>query len=295
MATLVLTLAGCAKISLGPKQPGGAPSGQATGGQQGGAPVATANPMSGTWKIAFKFNNQVMKATMQLQQQGNQFTGSGTDDDSGRAFDVQGTVNGQDVTFTKQYQAPGANGPVPPVNYAGTLTMVNDKDYQGPYMNGNYNTVINGQQVGDVFEAQLASSQGGEQTASTPPPSPSEEGGGEQAPAKAPDLSGKWLVAYKWNFKTIKSTMFLEQDGGHLSGRGVDQNTNEKFEIQKGWYSFPNMTIVRTYKKGKGGAASDRTMIFRGKVQMVNAKDYQGPYMRGETQGGGEWEAQLVR
>src|SRR5579875_1317816 len=182
VATLVLTLAGCAKISLGPKQPGGAPSGQATGGQQGGAPVATANPMSGTWKIAFKFNNQVMKATMQLQQQGNQFTGSGTDDDSGRAFDVQGTVNGQDVTFTKQYQAPGANGPVPPVNYAGTLTMVNDKDYQGPYMNGNYNTVINGQQVGDVFEAQLASSQGGEQTASTPPAF-SERGGRRRAGA----------------------------------------------------------------------------------------------------------------
>jgi hypothetical protein len=302
--TLVVALAGCQKVSLSsiPGMPGSKTEPATKGGTEP-QPAATATPpaapLEGYWTIAFKFGDNVSKASLQIHQEGNQLSGSGTDEDSNRAFNITGTVDGQTVKFEKQYEVPDSKVQVPAVQYDGTYEMVNEKDYQGPYMHGQYSTIVNGNQVSDEFEAQLTTSQG--QAATGTPEQPA---GGEQAsqPAptgppdgKAPDLSGKWKTAYKFNFKTIKSTMFLLQDGGHLTGRGVDQNTNEKFEIEKGWYNFPKVTIVRTYKKGKGGAASDRTATFKGSVEWVNEKDYQGPYLHGETQGGGDWEAQLVR
>lgn len=307
---LALSLSGCAKVSLSSltgKPASGGSQKSGAGGPTDTPSQAGANssaPLEGYWTIAFKFADKVGHSSVQIHQQGNQLSGSGTDDDSARAFNISGTVNGQEVSFVKQYEVADAAQQVPPVQYVGQLQMVNDKDYQGPYLKGQYNTTIKGQQVSSDWEAEMSSAQGsgGDQAAG------SQQGGGQQggseqggspppqapAPGKAPDLSGKWKVAYKSNFKTIKGTMFLEQDGDHLTGRGVDKNTNEKFEVSKGWYAFPKITIVRTYKKGKD-AAADRTVQFKGKVEWVNDKDYQGPYLHGETQGGGDWEAQLVR
>lgn len=297
-----LTLGGCAKISLD-SLPGGKPAQTGAGNKSAASLLADANKeagkgassLEGYWTIAFQFNGKVGKASMQLHQEGNQLSGSGTDDESSRAFTVTGTVDGQNVHLVKKYEAPDSAHEVPPIEYTGQIQMVSEKDYQGPYMNGKYSTVVKGQQISDDWEAQISGQgtvgSGTQQAAATETTSAPAQA---PPPDKAPDLSGKWKVAYKFNFKTIKSTMFLEQDKDHLTGRGVDVNTNEKFDIEKGWYAFPKVTIVRTYKKGKN-AAADRSVKFKGSVEWVNDKDYQGPYLHGETEGGGDWEGQLVR
>ncbi len=110
-----------------------------------------------------------------------------------------------------------------------------------------------------------------------------------------PELSGKWTVGYEYNFSNFHSTMYLEQEGSKISGHGIDTESKEKFEISHGWYKFPNLTIVRQYKKGKGLAKSNRQMTFKAQVSYVNGPDYQGPYLNGKTEGGGTWEAELIK
>jgi len=106
----------------------------------------------------------------------------------------------------------------------------------------------------------------------------------------SPDLSGKWNVAYEYNFKIIHSTMFLEQDGSKIGGHGIDAETKEKFIIKKGWYNFPRLTLIRQYP----GRLGNSLMTFKAEVSDVSDKDYTGPYLSGKTQGGGEWEAERV-
>src|SRR5438045_320696 len=82
---------------------------------------------------------------------------------------------------------------------------------------GEYTTLVNGQPVKGQWEGQKMTQQAPPQTSGAPeapPPTPGSD--------KPPDLSGKWTVGYEFNFKTIKSSMYLEQDGGKLSGHGVD-------------------------------------------------------------------------
>jgi hypothetical protein len=244
--------------------------------------------MTGDWEVAFLFGEKTMKSTLRLQQQGNEFSGEGADEDTGRAFQVQeGTVDNGQVFFKKFY--PGSDPNTAGIEYAGTVKIVNDQDYKGPYMQGEYTTLINGQEVKGQWEGQKMQQQAPPQTSGAPE-APAPAAGSD----KAPDLSGKWKVGYEYNFKTITSTMYLEQDGGKLIGHGVDSNTKEKFTVEKGWYNFPKVTLIRHYAKGKG-AAAERRMTFKAQVENVRDKDYQGPYMSGKTEGGGAWEAQMVK
>ncbi len=285
------------KISLAP---GGQKAAQQPDPQATTVPQPAATPaavtLSGYWQVAFQAGNKTMQANMRLEQTGNQFSGDGTDDPSNRAFVIeQGQLNGDQVTFTKKYQDadPAAN---PPVQYSGKFEIANQDNIQGPYMSGTYSTVYKGQPIQGSWESLMVSasptSDGGQAPSSSG--SVFTAGAGSQSGGKAPHLSGKWDVAYERDFKTIKSTMYLEQDGGNIKGHGEDKNTKEKFLIEKGWYHFPRLTVVRKYVKGKG-AASDRTIMFKAEVQMVNDAGYQGPYMHGKTQEGGEWEAQLYK
>jgi hypothetical protein len=280
--TVISTLSGCnlLKSKSGPQGTAGDPQQQ----QQQQSNV----DMTGDWEIAFLYGDQTLKATMRLQQQGNEFAGEGADEGSGRGFQVQeGVVDNGNVFFKKIYPEAGAS--MQPIEYAGSVKMVNDKDYQGPYMQGEYTTAIKGQEVKGQWEGQKMTQQAPPQTTGAPEAPPPAAGSD-----KPPDLSGKWTVGYEANFKTIKSTMFLEQDGGKLIGHGVDTNTKEKFTVEKGWYNFPKVTLIRRYIKGKG-AAADRTLTFKAQVDYVSDKDYQGPYMSGKTEGGGAWEAQMVK
>jgi hypothetical protein len=39
----------------------------------------------------------------------------------------------------------------------------------------------------------------------------------------------------------------------------------------------------------------EHQMTFKADVSMANDKDYQGPYLNGKTEGGGNWEAELIK
>jgi hypothetical protein len=249
--------------------------------------------LSGQWKMGYLYGTKNFTSTVNFNQNGNSFTGNGSDDESNLAFSIaEGTISGQQIAFMKKYD----DGKHLPVQYGGSFQIVNDASYQGPYLSGEYQVAAHGKPISSVWEAEIAGAQ-----ASQPPPapepaqaSPPPAAPAESPPNHAPQLSGKWNVGFEYNFKTVHSIMYLEQDGGKLSGHGIDQNTKEKYVIAKGWYNYPRVTLVRKYLKGKG-AASDREMTFKATVSWVSAEDYVGPYLNGKTQGGGAWEAQLCK
>lgn len=291
LATAVLT--SCNLLNMGKK--GGGQQSQTTGGQQTTGqqqpPSSDALSLDGYWKLAFLFKDkQTYKSSIHLTQQADKFSGQGTDDADGKPFVIEnGSISGGTVSFQKRYE--GSNDP--PIQYNGKVEMVNDATYKGPYMEGKYSVLVNGQEVGDIWQAEIDQQQaqsGQEQ----PPPEQQQE---EPPSDRIPHLSGKWECAYEADFKTIKSSMYLEQEGDMIKGHGVDQNTKEKFIIEKGWYHYPKLTLVRKYAevKGKKGSKPARTLVFKATVSNIKDKDYDGPYMTGKTQGGGSWEAQLVR
>jgi hypothetical protein len=279
LATSFLALSACSKLPFGNN-----PASQGENNNQPANSIAPGTSLSGNWSMAFSFNEQITKCHMQLHQRGTSFEGKGHEEGSHREFIVsEGSINGADIQFIKRYA--GAPADAPPVQYIGKVESVNDKDFQGLYMKGEYATMYQGQEVHGSWEGELPNSP---VAAQTPAPSIPVD------PNKAPELSGKWKVSFQYNFKTINSTMFIEQDGSKLLGHGLDVNTNEKFDIESGWYKFPNISMTRKYTKGKD-AASTRTMVFKGKVSNVADAQYQGALMKGETQGGGSWEAKQVK
>jgi len=305
VSAVLLSLTGCAQLSqlgLGAKKPAAGGTAAQGGGKEAGpggaaTPGQSARTLTGDWQVAFQYKNQTMKSTIHLKQDGNQFSGQGTDDESGRQFSISdGEISGNKLEFFKKYEVADSST-APPVDYGGEV----DLSANPPYMSGKYVANIQGEEVTGMWEAEMQPPAGaapqGEQQAQGGATAPGSQPGAPAAPVtpdKPPHLSGKWNVGYEYNFKTIRSVMFLEEDGGKLTGHGVDQNTREKFVIEKGWYNFPRVTIIRKYEKGKG-AAADRTMTFKAQVSVVNDKEYQGPYMGGKTDGGGAWEAQQER
>jgi hypothetical protein len=168
-------------------------------------------------------------------------------------------------------------------------------------MSGQFTAASNGKQISGPWEAELVNPSASQaapslptspnavsDTSSAPKPGPAPKDG------NSPELSGKWNVAYEYNFKTVSTTLFLEQNNDKLTGHGTDNSTQEKFTIEQGWYKYPKVTLVWHYRKSNG-ANSDRTMMYKGDVSIVNESDYQGPYISGKTQGGGNWEAQMFR
>jgi hypothetical protein len=304
-------LVGCAKIDLSKKT--GATTTTTTTTATSSAPANPAQlqagqiptSVAGDWKVGFQYNTSTLNSTIHIDQVGQQFKGSGTDDQGGATFAIdQGQIANGQVKFFKKYQGS------PPVEYTGKIEVQDDPSYHGPYMSGEYTTASNGKIISNIWEAQMVLPNQGGATAQAPPPEqapPPDQPAQQQPPPdqprsllanwpadRAPHLSGKWDVGYEYNFKTMRSSMFLEQEGDRISGHGIDLNTKEKFSIEKGWYHYPKVTIIRKYSKGKGQASSSRTMAFKASVSFISDKDYQGPYMSGKTQGGGNWEAQRV-
>lgn len=293
--TSVIAICGCSKVSLGGAKPGNK-------GQQGGQGQGDQKSLTGDWRLAFQFNNQTCNSTMHLVQNGTTFKGTGEDGENGMKFKIeQGTIRDDQVNFFKKYAKS------PPVEYSGKFEIVTDGNYHGPFMSGDYTTANNGNIISSQWQAdmdlptnnpppqQQPQQQQQQPQEQQPPPGP-------PPPDHPPDLSGKWNVGYEYNFKTIHSTMFLEQDGSRIGGHGIDTSTKETFTIEKGWYNYPKLTLVRKYgaspAKGKGkppAAAGGKTMIFKADVSWISEADYQGPYLHGKTNGGGEWEGQLVK
>jgi hypothetical protein len=315
---LAVSLAGCASLKL----PGGGNSAASSSG--GAADEAKALNMTGKWSVGFKYNNETLNASMTLKQDGSTFQGTGKDEPAGTPFQIeQGQVRGDQVSFVKKYG--GALAKVAPIQYAGSISTMTSEDYTGPYLKGDYTAKDGeGNPVSNDWDAVIDKPKpvaAAPQPAQAPEPAPAPEPvapppqaqGGETHPDKAPDLSGKWEVAYEYKFRTVKSIMFLEQEFDQVIGHGLDDN-KEKFVFEKIFYKYPKITLIRKYQKtapaapvkgkGKGKDAakdagkavgSERTMTFKGDVSVVNDADYQGPYIRGKTDGGGTWEAQRVK
>lgn len=308
----VTCVSGCQKVSVSGKKNGGTGATASTGGGTGGAPqpteVAVAPPqIQGVWKISFKYGEQDMSADMDLAQNGNQLAGQGTDD-NGQPWAIgEGVIEGNKVQFTKQY-APDA----PPIVYEGDIKWLNDPQYTGWLMEGKYHKQTpDGKEISGDWVAtpadpnsmpppQQSSAPAPVDQASNPPMGTSLIGGGRTEhppaaeepvdPSKAPHISGRYDGEYEFKFKKIKMKMWLEQDNDHVTGHGVDVNTNEKFTITRGWYKYPNVTLIRKYTKGTG-AALTREFTFKGKV----SNSSKGPTIKGETELGGDWSATIVR
>ena len=247
--------------------------------------------LSGLWKIGFKDQGKKYLGNMQIQQSNQSFSGQGQDEISGAAFKIeQGQIKGDEIIFLKRYD----KRPDQAVQYHGHFSYLPSESGEVPYMGGDFSVEMNGALTVGEWEAAMPEIK-------SPVLSTKEKDNdktGEEEPKQAinqeehyPDLSGKWSVAYEYNFKTVHSIMFLEQDGNKLSGHGADSNTKEKFIIKKGWYDFPHLTIVRQYPARSAG---NNLMTFKAEVSEVSDKDYVGPYLSGKTQGGGDWEAERV-
>jgi len=258
--------------------------------------------LSGQWNVGFRWRGATTVGMMSLTQSGQNFSGYGKDSENGPAFKIdRGTVKGNDIIFLKRYE----NDPGPPVQYHGQFSFLPGDNGAVPYMGGEFAREINGNMLAGDWEATLNQPENArvakEQLRAAEAPAANEDQTNQQtAPTLAtalshpPDLSGKWEVAFEYNFKIIHSTMFLEQEGSKLSGHGIDKDTGCKFTIKNGWYNFPHASFTRIYVPAKKAsrACPGHEMTFKADVTMVNDNDYQGPYLSGKTQGGGSWEGQ---
>jgi hypothetical protein len=319
-------LAGCSQIKLAGSK--NAEAGSEANDSPPAGPGQNGHPatVAGAWRLGYQYQGQTFNASVKFKQHGASFDGTGKEDESGADFLIdKGKVRGDQITFEKKYA--GNKASQPPVEYAGTVTTSHEGDYDGPYLRGEYSTrKKDGSAATGNWDAVLdlaadsskvaAASKAAEssKTAATQAPetqqaeaapeqkpaeqAPAPENASPRSPSKAPDLSGKWDVAFEYNFNTVKSVMFLEQDHDRITGHGVD-DTKEKFVIDIGQYHFPNIMFVRKYPKmvAKGKKTKEvgkaRELTFKGQVSIANDKDYQGPYMSGKTDGGGSWEGEL--
>ena len=266
------------------------------------ADTGNLGPVSGYWQMGYILNDQTYTSHIRITEKNYHFTGEGTDDHNNKTFKVeQGTISDGKVVFYKRYDNP-SNKEQTPVEYDGNL------DLSGvPYMSGTFIVALNGRELTGQWEAEMQKTLDGKPVSggqSQPAQkTPQEKPQAQQQtqhfakPDHAPDLSGKWNTGFEYRFKDIHSTMWLEQHGDKLKGHGIDHNTNEKFTINKGWYAFPKVTLIREYPqiKGKKGVIPAHKMIFKALVEWIDTPEYQGPYMKGKTDGGGNWEAQIVR
>ena len=239
---------------------------------------------------------------MVLAQNGNKFEGTGTDDKDGQPFVIDsGLQAGKAVSFHKRYHV-DENPNLPPIVYQGNFETVNTPAYSGPYMSGTYKLSKGGQVVDGQWDAQMEGAGAGAASSGTAANNPPSQESPQQSPPpvntnRRPDLSGKWDAGYEFEFKTVHSSMFLEQTGNKIIGHGMDKATKEAFKIE-GTYKYPDLKMYMTYypvKGPKGKSKPERKLEFRGTASVVNESEYQGTRLEGKTNGGGMWMAEQVR
>ncbi len=272
-------------------------------GQSHNAERENAGPagvLTGLWELDSYVGQNPVHSKMALKQEGGEFFGEGSDT-SGSTFSIiNGIVKGQQIGFFKKY--PGTTPTAAAVQYTGKVIMVSEADYQGPYLQGTYVAEVNGRPFSGQWRAQMPDKLiAPPQTNNSAVPSPLPVQGTKivygssrenKNPAdRIPDLSGKWKMAYEYDFTTVKTTIFLEQNGHKVAGHGTESDTKRSFVIDNGQYKFPQV-IFRIKHIHEGAFQS---MLFKGTASVVNDQDYQGTYISGKTQGGGAWEADQVR
>lgn len=291
------------------------------------ASASTPPIVDGEWEVDYNFKGSPYMGNVMFSQTGTALAGAGADQD-GREWQVDsGQIQGTKVVFGKKY----ANSSSPPIVYTGELKYLQTPEYTGWAMEGTYSVVSpDGKTLSDKWVANPTAPAA---VAAPPPQQPAAVNpffGGTAAPppprASAPDhigdarpsdISGHYDGSYNFNFKKVKSKMWIESDGNKVTGRGYDimdkapasgkaktkdkskdrnkdktrdktaeQDSNEHFNIERGWYVYPNVTLIRQYTKGKG-ARETRSVTFRAQLSS-NGRDI---IMKGETQFGGSWDA----
>ncbi len=336
VACSLTLLASCSKINLhggGGNAKGGAPAGKnaaaGTAQPQAGvqAPQSSNAPplLDGEWEVDYEFKGAQYVGSVNFAQSGAAVSGAGADQD-GKEWQVDnGQVQGTKVSFGKKY----ANSQSPPIVYTGDLKYLQTADYTGWMMEGTYSaTAPDGSAISGKWVANPSAPPPQEAAPAEQAPPPQTGGGffgaGNPAAPAAPrssepdhigdarpaDISGHYDGSYNFNFKKVKSKMWIENDGEKITGRGYDVLSNaapkpkpkgkgkakdkpvdqgggkENFVIANGTYKYPNVTLTRQYVKGKG-AQESRTVVFRAKLSS-NGRDI---VMKGETQFGGTWDA----
>lgn len=153
--------------------------------------------------------------------------------------------------------------------------------------------------VSAVLASTLLLSSCGQISLSGKPDKPA--GGGQTAQqsggsaSNAPSLAGYWKVSYTVNNRPMAASARLTQSGNSFQGTGNDDHNGAAFNIADGKISSSGE--VRFYKKYTGKKSAP--IEYTGKIKMVDAMGYKGPYMEGEYVTAfngniiqGKWEAQ---
>jgi hypothetical protein len=265
-----------------------------------GASSTVGAKLAGNWQVSWELNGQTNSSHMSLAQDGTGFQGKGTEDNNKQDFVIDtGLITGNNITFHKRYHVE-ENPNLAPIVYQGTFQELSTAEYTGPYLSGTYQVTKGNRTIEGKWDAQKEGYGPGGQPQAAPQtsPQPTPEPNAAHNSNKAPHLSGKWDAGYEFEFKTVRSTIYLEQDGTKIVGHGMDKATKEAFKIS-GNYKFPNIKLWLKYlpvKAAKGVKAKpERSLEFRGTAAVVNESEYQGARLEGKTNGGGAWMAEQVR
>lgn len=130
-----------------------------------------------------------------------------------------------------------------------------------------------------------------------PKPADGQTGGAGQSPnnSNAPMIAGYWKINYTVNNRPMVASVKLNQNGSQFEGGGTDDHNNAPFSIADG--KITQAGDVRFFKKYAGKKSAP--VEYTGKMRMVDANGYKGPYLEGEyvtAYNGniiqGKWEAQ---
>jgi cell division septation protein DedD len=125
--------------------------------------------------------------------------------------------------------------------------------------------------------------------------------GQKQEPAQSantgdvPSIAGYWKINYTVNNKPMVASARITQAGNTFQGQGTDDHNNAPFNIAEG-----KMTPAGEIRFFKKYTSKKSTPIeYTGKIRMVDAMGYKGPYLEGEYVTAfngniiqGKWEAQ---
>lgn len=115
------------------------------------------------------------------------------------------------------------------------------------------------------------------------------------APGNAPNIAGYWKINYTANNRPMTASARITQAGNNFQGSGSDDHNSAPFTITDG--KVTGGGEVRFFKKYTGGKSTP--IEYNGKMRMVDAMGYKGPYIEGEYVAAfngkiveGKWEAQ---
>lgn len=126
-------------------------------------------------------------------------------------------------------------------------------------------------------------------------PGQKQEEGQSANTGNLPSIAGYWKINYTVNNKPMVASARIIQSGNTFQGQGTDDHNNSPFNIAEG--KMTSAGEVRFFKKYTSKKSTP--IEYTGKLRMVDAMGYKGPYLEGEYVTAfngniiqGKWEAQ---